>query len=597
MMNHGALPRFLLAAGFALVLGSIPGRSAVAQDFERVAPKEVPAPERAPEVVPPASAPGPEQPDRVVLPELKGLRLIDSAAKLARNGVAGAGVTLDGLPMLEAPSIRGALASYLGKPLTFGGLNAIAQTIVTWYRDHDRPFIDVAFPEQDISSGVVQAVVSEFRVGQIEVRGNEWFSSDLLRGDVRAVPGDEIDAERLQEDLAWLNQNPFRSVTIVAEKSATPGASDLVLDTSDRLPLRVYAGYDNTGTPILGHDRWNLGFNWGNALWLDQQFSYQFTSSDDFWHSREQFPGKSNDPTFTAHSVDYDVPLPWRDKLLIFGSYSEAVPRLGPSLGVVGLSGQASILYDWKLPALPHLVQELELGYDFKTSNNDLEFGGTTVSNVTTEIDQFPVEYIATLSDDYGQTVLDDAFFYSPGNLTDGNKDALFQAQAGNGFAKANYVYDHLALTRTTRLPYDMSWIARFIGQTSDRDLLPSEQLGAGGDDSVRGYDERAANGSLGLLLRSELRSPPFSLGRFLPAGDLADQGQVLAFWDYGAVREKQLVPGASTSVELESIGVGLRYAVGRTVDFRLDYGWQLRLLPGATSRSQMAQLAVTIGY
>jgi hemolysin activation/secretion protein len=597
-MNRCALPRSVLIAGLLLGLGSGASRPALAQEDQRIAPKELPVPPRGPQLVPPApQAPAPDQQGRVILPALKGLRLIDTVAKLKRNGAAGEGVRLDGLPLLEAPAIRDSLGAYLGKPLTLGRLAEIAQTIVNWYREHDRPFVDVAFPEQDISSGVVQTVVTEFRVGQVTVQGNHWFSSDLLRDQVRLAPGDAISGKSLQSDLDWLNQNPFRQVTIVAEKSATPGDTDLALDTVDRLPLRVYAGYDNTGTPILGHDRWNLGFNWGNAFGLDQQFSYQFTSSDDFWHSREQIPGESSDPTFTAHSVNYVAPLPWRDKLVLFGSYSEAVPRLGPSLGVTGISGQASIRYDMPLPGIPHLTHELQFGYDFKTSNNNLEFGGISVSSVTSEVDQFPLEYAATVTDDFGQTAIDDTFYYSPGNLTDQNKDAIFQAQAGDPFAKAKYVYNHLSVTRATRLPYNMSWVMRVIEQSSDRDLLPSEQLGAGGDDSVRGYDERAANGSRGVLLREELRSPPFSLGKSLLHRDIGDQAQVLAFWDYGTVYQKQNLPGVSTNVMLESVGLGMRYGIGRYFDFRLDYGWQLRLLPGATTRSQMGQLAVTVAY
>src|SRR5262249_10010472 len=245
---------------------------------------------------------------------------------------------------------------------------------------------------QDISTGVVQAVVTEFRLGAIRVEGNRWFASDLLRNQLRLSPGDPIDAERLKQDLAWLGQNPFREVQVVAEKSATPGDTDLVLKTADRFPMRFYASYANNGTPVLGHDRWSLGVNWGNALWLDHQFSYQFTSSDDFWHTRGRENGRARDPTYTAHSVNYLVPLPWRDKLLSFGSYERAVPQLG-ALNEVGVNGQASLRYIMPLRGRPQFSHELQVGYDFKTSNNNLDFGGVTVSNTTTEIDQFPLIY------------------------------------------------------------------------------------------------------------------------------------------------------------------------------------------------------------
>ena len=444
---------------------------------------------------------------------------------------------------------------------------------------------------------MVQTVVTEFRLGQIKFEHNEWFSTDLLRSEVSLASGDTVETAHLQSDLDLLNENPFRTVAVVAQKSDTPGDTDLVFDVADRFPVRVYGGYDNTGTPILGHDRWDLGFNWGNALWLDHQLAYQLTTSNDFWHHRAQIPGQPDDPTFVAHSVNYTVPVFVHDRILLFGTYEKAVPRLGPSLGLEGVSAQASIRYAARLPPLGFLVHEAQIGYDFKTSNNNLEFGGLTVSNVTSEVNQFPLGYNATATDAFGATTLENQYVFSPGNVTDDNKDAIFQAQANNGFAKARYVYDRLTVTRATHLPYEASWIMRIIGQTSDRNLIPSEQLGAGGFDSVRGYDERAANGSLGLLLRQELRSPPFGLLAALPLKDASDQAQLLAFWDYGSVREKQIAPGAPTSTQLESVGLGMRYSVQRYLEMRLDYGWQLRRLPGAQIRSQMAQLAITVSY
>jgi hemolysin activation/secretion protein len=534
---------------------------------------------------------------RLLLAKLVGLRLVDNAARLEPNGANGAGVMIEGLPLLDVPAVREELSAFIGGRLTFGGIDAITRAIIAWYRAHDHPFVDVAFPEQDISSGVLQGVVTEFRVGSIAVRGNVWFSTALLSDQLRIVPGDTIDARHLQEDIAWLNQNPFREVNIVAEPGTAPATTNLVLETTDRFPVRVYGGYDNSGTPVLGHDRWNLGVNWGNALWRDLQLSYQFTSSNDFWHHREQLPGRPDNPAYVAHAVSFLAPLPWRDKLSVFGLYSEATPRLGPDLGLSGISGQASVRYVMPLPGWDGATHQLQVGYDFKTSNNNLEFGGLAVSNVTTEIDQFPLIYDLAVTDAFGQTAVENSIVWSPGNLTAGNKDAAFQAQAASPFAKAKYVYDTLRLTRTTRLPYAASWVMRVIGQVSDRNLIPSEQLGAGGFDSVRGYDERAANGSIGLLVTEELRTPPFRPAKFLGATDFGEEAQFLAFWDYASVRERQIAPGSPSSVQLESVGLGLRYTIARYLDFRLDYGWQLRKLPGAAGRSQLGHLGATVSY
>ena len=101
--------------------------------------------------------------------------------------------------------------------------------------------------------------------------------------------------------------------------------------------------------------------------------------------------------------------------------------------------------------------------------------------------------------------------------------------------------------------------------------MLPSEQLGAGGSDSVRGYDTRVANGSQGFLLSQEFRSPSFSLlGHPLP-NRIADQAQLLVFFDYGDVHERPAAAGTPDHFVLAGTGAGLRYSVSRFVDLRLD--------------------------
>lgn len=541
------------------------------------------------------------EPDQQVLEQLKGLVLVDTASKIVMNGVTTPGITVENLPLADAPELRTQLMEFLRKPLTFGGMRQITQTIAGWYAAHNHPFVDVVFPAQDIDSGVVQAVVTEFHLGELKVEGNNWFSAPLLRSYVRLRPGQPIDMGRLNEDLALLNQNPFRKVTIVAGKSELEGDTDLILRTEDRFPVRVYAGYDNTGTPALGYDLWNLGVNWGNAFGWDQQISYQFTASSSFW---QNLFGNSDPASMQAHSLTWMIPLPWRDRISLFGNYTQSVPRAGPDLGVHGISGQGSGRYIIGLPGvdLPffgagtHIGEDLQFGYDFKTSNNDLSFGGEEVSNVTTEVNQFAVTYDMTLDHLFGQAVVSNNFVFSPGYLTPMNTTPLFQQQANSPYAAANYVYDTLNFNETTRLPFDASWVMRVSAQLADHNLLPSEQLGLGGATSVRGYHERAANGSEGVILSEELRSPPFApLARFVPP-EFADQLQLLAFWDYGSVRDVHNTPGTPASIQLSSVGGGLRYAVSRFLDVRLDYGHELLKPPGASGLNNVLHVSVTLG-
>jgi hemolysin activation/secretion protein len=112
------------------------------------------------------------------------------------------------------------------------------------------------------------------------------------------------------------------------------------------------------------------------------------------------------------------------------------------------------------------------------------------------------------------------------------------------------------------------------------------ESHGASGGYRQLTFNPRA---STLFLVSQELRTPPFSLAQFfLPAGP-PDQAQLLAFWDYGSVRDAKFTPG-SNPTKLSSLGVGVRYTFARNLDFRIDYGIQQRAVPGAASPSQLLQ-------
>ncbi len=586
---------FLIAV---LYLPAENGRAQTAQDLMHVAPRAMQVTPSTPVIALPEQVTPPiTDQNRQILPELKGLKLVAGIGQFRPVAISGSGVMVEKLPMLDAPEIRKALARFIGKPLTFATFTDISRTIVAWYRKHHHPFVDVAFPEQPVSSGVIQAVVTEFYVGEITVEGNLWFASDLIRRQLRLQRGDVIDDERLRDDLLWLNRNPFRQVSVIAQMSATEGATDLVLRTEDRFPLSVYVELDNDGPQALAPGRWRLGFNWGNAFGSDQQLSYQFTASDDFWQNNIGSHTGPLNTAFVAHALNYEMGLPWRDTLVISGSYYRVVPRLGPFLGLVGVAGEASLRYVAALPKFDWLSHALQLGYDYKTGNSNLTFGDFLVYNVTAEINQFVLVYDASANDDYGVTLVDNQLVYSPGHLTPGNNDAAFQAQANNPFARASYIYDRISVTRFIKLPEELTWVMRLTVQDSDCNLLPSEQLQAGGVDSVRGYYQNAVSGSLGILLSEEIRSPPFSPAKILMGAAIADQAQLDAFWDYANVKSKTLSFGLPGRFTLSSVGVGLRYNVGTNLSLRFEYGWQLQATPGPHGHSQLPYFEVSMSY
>ena len=575
---------FLRALAGGLVALALPA-AAHAQAYQRIAPKPP-----ASHVPPPLAVPAPPPPlpasKRVLLPALRGLVFVNSPAAVVKAGLPAAaapsGIAVHDLPLLDRPGFRAKIAPAIGKPLTLAGLDEAAEAVTAWYRAHDRPFVDVAVPPQNISSGVVQLVVEEYRVDQVRVSGNRWFSSALIRGESGIVPGQTLRLEGLQGDLDWLNRNPFRVVDLMLSPGEKAGTTNVVLQTHDRLPLHVYGTYDNEGVKSLGLAEWGAGFTWGNVAGLDQIFSYQFTRA---------FSGR-----YVAHALSWSAPLPWHDELVIFGSYELQIPEIAPGFDDTGRAGQASLRYVHPLPRLSWLRQEISFGYDFKTTNTNLDFGGFSVFAGAAEIDQFPLIYSATENDRFGGTMLENDLVPSPGGLTGDNTNAALSLLVPG--ATARYVYDRFGLTRLTRLPAGFTWVARGVVQVANHNLLDSEQLPGGGPGSVRGYYTDTALGSEGELVSMEIRGPSFSpLGLLGVHPPVKDEAQLGVFWDYANLFQVQPIPDQPDHVDLASVGPDVSYALGRFASVNASLGWQLRPPPGTTKTGAFAQVSLVAGF
>lgn len=557
------MPRFsrYCTAGMLLLGLSV---SVPAQTYEQVAPKTPPAtPAPAlPAVTPPA--PPSADDDQVLVPVLRGLVFLARPPELRPQGIATEGLHVAGVPLLETAEFRALASPYLGRPLSMRGLNQLTRDTVLYLRRHDRPVVDVLVPEQAIATGTVQILVIEGRLGEVRVEGNRWFTPAQIAGSVRARPGQVIEGGPLLADLLWINQNPFRQVDLVFSRGAQPGETDLVLRTRDRFPLRVYTGYEDSGNALTGYDRVLAGVNWGNAFGRDEQLNYQLSASPDF-------------RKLVAHSGSYVMPLQApRHTLMVFGSYAESQPELAGGLfALQGRSWQLSARYRMPLTARGTWTRLLSAGVDFKRSNNNLSFGGMQVFAQESDVVQVLAAFSTSHTDKHGQTSGELTLAFSPGGLTAGNHTSAYQA--ARSFARPDYAYARFEFERLTKLPAGLTWLARGTAQLASANLLGSEQLGLGGAGSLRGYEEREANGDKGFVLVNELhavpRSQAHSFGRTQANGRL----DPYVFLDYGLVASHRRLSGEPGHLELASAGLGFRYSLGGHLNLRADYGWQLK--------------------
>lgn len=518
----------------------------------------------------PKEVPPPEKSRQVIIRNTKGLVLLGQMSDVRRSGWS----DVDGVEIIDltipgdAENLKKRLLPlFLHKDLTQESIIQIRREILRYYKHQDHPLVLVQVPEQDVTNGVLQIVVAESRVGKIVTKGNRWTKSKTLKRAIQLKPGDEIDEEELLADLDFINRNPFRRTEIVYAPGDLPGTTDIELVTEDRRPLRLYTGVENTGLEDIGVNRWLAGFNWGNLFGLDQQLSYQYTAS-------------FNIHQFQAHMLHYTVPFPWHDFLVIYGGYSMVhanIFALDQNTRSHGFGTQISARYEMPFRPSPHYTHQFSLGGDFKRTNNNLEFLDDPLAEFfghVVNLTQIVAGYNGTYEDDWAKTTFLIEGFWSPGQWIADQTFADYQTlRVGSN---PHYAYARASFANITRLPQEFSFSLLCKWQISDRNLLPSEQLGIGGYNTVRGYEERQLNEDDGFILTGELRTPVIKLFNRIGKHKISDALQFLVFMDYGYGTEHELLVGEPKFQYLWSVGPGLRYDIAPYLSARLDWGIKL---------------------
>lgn len=512
---------------------------------------------------------------------LSGVAILGKPSEVSLRGmpdVTGLRNSVPGLPTEQAQSIVG---PYLGKKVTMADVDAMCRQIMAYFERIQQPVVTAVVPEQEIRGGVVQILVVKGQMGKVRVEGNRYFQTENLQDDIQLKPGDDLDLRTLTDNVAWMNSNPFRQVDPSLAPGDQPGQTDVVLEVKDRFPIRPFVSYDNFGIQSLGYNRFSTGASLCD-IWtgFDQQLNYQFLSSGDF-------------NALISNSGAYVAALPWQHNFSIFGTYSKANPNAVSSFDQNGYFWQASMRYNIPLPTLT-LLEGLDfrhqtyVGYDFKASDTNIFFQGAELPTTPNglvglyNISQFTLGYSFNWVDPFGSTSFETVLFGSPGGMTSNNTTTAFQNIDGG--ADAQYIYGKFSLSRIFRLPGDAAIVLSGQIQQADSNLMPSESFGIGGYDTVRGYDQRSANGDNAYLGNVEIRTPPISFWQISGAGEAVDQLVLLAFFDYGQVLQYSPDTITSENWHLMSVGPGLRYNIGPYFNVRFDWGFQLQQAPPGTT-------------
>lgn len=498
-------------------------------------------------------------------------------ASLAQPGAVNAE---PGVPTTDVDGLKAKLHDFIGRPVDAALIKELTHAATKYVSAHTNNIVNVYVPPQPLRNGNLVVVMAAAKLGAIRTEGQKHISAHDLTCEVHTRQGDPVNLKTLTNDLSFLNTSPWRQVSSSFTPGAQPGDTDLILQTVDRYPLRVYGSWDNTGTALTGMDRFRAGVNWGDAFGvIGSRLDYSFTWSDTFRQLKE-------------HSLLYTMPVGQRDTLTFAGDYSTS--NIAVQDGYFNMHGkniQASAQWTHLLGGPFPGGSQLTGGFEYKRIGDQLLFNGNTATNAAPRLYQFYAGLQIPWVDRLGSNSVNARFTFAPGFDND------TQFNAARPGAKSDYRRFDLTYDRYINLPYAFSLHGRFNGQWANSPLISSEQLQIAGAAAVRGYREDALLADSGYTVNMELLTPAMPV----IVGGLNSQLQGVIFYDFGqgfarGIPLQNLALGTTRKTfTVASTGFGLRFNINPWLSLKSEVGWSLL---GPNNRSgYIIHNAIVIAY
>ena len=178
------------------------------------------------------------------------------------------------------------------------------------YRNLGYATVGVTLPRQKITNETVQVQVTEGRLADIVVVGNNYFSSNNVRRSLPSLTTNVLlNSKWFQAELDRANANQDRQIYPVIAPGPEPGTSALQLKVKDQLPLHGHVELNNRSTPGTPALRVDSNLQYNNLWQRDHQLGVQYTMAVPDMKKEDQWPRFFDQPEVASYSGFYRIPL------------------------------------------------------------------------------------------------------------------------------------------------------------------------------------------------------------------------------------------------------------------------------------------------
>ncbi|MBW4474492.1 MAG: ShlB/FhaC/HecB family hemolysin secretion/activation protein [Stenomitos rutilans HA7619-LM2] len=523
------------------------------QDVIPIPPTATPSPQPAipPQLPPPEELLPPDTPE--ILPPGSPSETVPETITVERFDVVGSTV-------FNQQDFDKITRDYTKRPLSLPELFEVRTKVTELYVKAGYITSGAFIPPQALEGGVVKIQVNEGGLEAIKVTGNRHLNANYVRSRLAIATTKPLNQKRLLEALQLLQLNPLIK-TVSAELSAgtKPGDNLLEVNITEATIWDAQISLDNGRTPSVGTFRRRVQLTNADLLGLGDSLSLAYTNTDG-----------SN-----ALDASYTIPFNPRNGTLSLNGGFAFSRVIEPPFDVLDINSNSNYIeLTVRQPLLQTVTQEFALGL----TASHRESGATLLGG------EIPFPSIG--ADSEGKTRITALRFFQEYIRRNQAEVLAFRSQFSFGLSALNATinpappdgnfFSWRGQAQYVRLlAPDTLLLLRGDIQLADRPLVPLEQFGIGGQDSVRGYRQDQLFTDSGLFASAEVRIPILRL----PNLDHAVL-QLTPFVDigHGFNQSNGTNPSPNTLV---SVGLGLRFQIGDRVTARFDWGIPLTDVSG----------------
>lgn len=387
-------------------------------------------------------------------------------------------------------------------------------------------------------------------VSNITVTGNQKMTESEVLDLLPELKRTLVSIHRLSQQIQLVNDTG----ALKLRTNFVPDGENyhVTVSVEEKKNDHVYITVDNTGNTYTGDWRLTTSYLNTNASHHADTIGVAAVTSPGHWDDVKQaavsykmlFPKEMGSLVFTASWSDVDLGSVYSEpELLDYTASGRSV--------AVGVHGQKYISYTSRNKDF------WDFGIDHKSydNKNTLTFLGVPLDfDYNFAVTMFSTSFIHNDRSNHH------SFIYSLGAATNlgGDKDDYQQATPNSD---KNFLLWKASAAYQYKTNSDWLFGLRLHGQYTNSNVVSTEQLGAGGRYTVRGFNERTISADTGLVGSFEIFTPEW-----------IKNSRFVLFYDYGTLHNNNEWL-AFQSETLGSVGLGYRFTDDKNgISLRLEY-------------------------